>query len=50
MSNNEKKRKIRDKENEKPLKIDGDFLDVFKVVKEDKERKAKEEAEKKGKP
>ena len=45
MSEEKKKRKIRDKDNEKPLKIDGDFLEVFKEVKKDKERKAKEDKE-----
>lgn len=38
-------KKKKDKKNEKPLKIDGEFLDVFKVVKEDKERKAQKKKE-----
>ncbi len=42
-----KKRKIRDKDNERPLKIEGEFLDVFKVVKEDKERRDKERKDEK---
>lgn len=43
MSKEKRMRKIRDKDNERPLKIECEFLDVFKVVKEDKERKDEKE-------
>ena len=34
------KKKIRETANEKPLRVKGDFLEVFKVVKKNKEDKA----------
>lgn len=41
---NEKKKAGTKKE--KPVKIEGDFLEVFKVVKKNKEQKAKEKKDK----
>lgn len=40
------KKKVSTKPREKPLAIKGEFLDVFKVVKKDKERRSKEEKKK----
>ena len=42
----EKNKATRQTQNEKPVAIKGEFLDVFKVVKKDKERKVSEEKKK----
>lgn len=46
MAKTAKKKPISTKPKEKPLAINGDFLQVFQVVKKDKERKAKEDKKK----
>jgi len=42
MAKAEKRKKISPTAHKEKVAIKGDFLDVFKVVKKDKERKAKE--------